>query len=411
MKQKDLHNPRHRFVILTVLGVSNTIGQLIALTMGILLPSITDDLGLSPTEQGWLGSSALIGNLVLAIPLTLVVSRFNASLATTITLTLGAFFVLVQGWAPIFLVLIIGRGLYGLSLVAREPARALLTAQWFPPREIVIANGLMNGTFGLAWSFAFLFTPFLLVMFDDNWRATLTLYAIVYFAVTIVWMVVGRERKTEEYQKWSRPRTGGSLRNALRYKELWYISAGLFGAEILWGSITTFWPTLMLQKYDISLTVSGTIHATSGIIEALGGIFVAFYVAKRDVQKEILSGSGVVLVATSIGMVLTGSIPLQIILNMVHGLGWAFFPIILSMPFGLKGIKPREIAVAVVFLELNYWGGAALGPVLAGFLQELTNDLTTALIVTSACGVSLILGGLMLPRQKGQGGVATPTTA
>ena len=85
---------------------------------------------------------------------------------------------------------------------------------------------------------------------------------------------------------------------------------------------------------------------------------------------------------------------------MFHGFGWAFFPIILSMPFGLKGIKPREIAVAVVFLELNYWAGAAIGPVLAGFLQEMTHSLTTALIVTSMFGISLPLAALKLPKQR-----------
>ena len=42
------------------------------------------------------------------------------------------------------------------------------------------------------------------------------------------------------------------------------------------------------------------------------------------------------------------------------------------------------------------WGGGALGPLLAGFVQEATNDLRLALIITSIGGLALTATGLML---------------
>ena len=40
-------------------------------TLGILLPAISADLDLSPSQQGLLGSASFWGNIALAIPLSL----------------------------------------------------------------------------------------------------------------------------------------------------------------------------------------------------------------------------------------------------------------------------------------------------------------------------------------------------
>ena len=60
-----------------------------ALVLGVLLPAMAEDLGLSPLEQGWLGSSAIIGSLIFSIPFGLWMSRFRPMLLTAITLFLG----------------------------------------------------------------------------------------------------------------------------------------------------------------------------------------------------------------------------------------------------------------------------------------------------------------------------------
>ena len=84
---------------------------------------------------------------------------------------------------------------------------------------------------------------------------------------------------------------------------------------------------------------------------------------------------------------------------MANGVSWAFFPVVMTIPFELAGIKPREIAVAIGFLETAIWAGAVIGPVLAGSLQEATGDLRLALMVTSITAISLTGGALFLPRR------------
>ncbi|MEE9198376.1 MAG: MFS transporter [Dehalococcoidia bacterium] len=388
----------YRFVILGFLGLANIFNSVIALSLGILLPSISDDLGLSPSEQGWLGSSALLGNLVLALPASAWLSRFNSKMVLEVTLFLGAVFVFAQGWAPAFVALILGRLAFGLVMVARTPARAILTAQWFPPREIVVVNGIVNSTYGLAAVIGLVLTPFLLLWLDNSWRATLTVYGIIFLVIAIAWVFMGKERNIEGPRRSARLAEGSPLRSLLRYRELWYISIGMFGTTIMWSGLAVFWPTLMLDTYDIPLTISGSVLSLAAVAEAIGSILLAIYlmrVVKRDMRKFLVAGLGTLLVASAVGLVLTGSIPLLVFLAIFHGIGFSFVPIIWTVPFELPGIKPREIAVASGLIEMALRGGGVVGPILAGFLHEATGDLSLALVVTSLCGLSIVAVALM----------------
>ena len=139
-----------RWVVLTHLGLANGTVVLFVLSLGVMLPSISKDLGLSPTMQGLLGSSALFGNLVLALPLSIVLSRYSGRIVLLGALVAMSVFGVGQAWAPVFAILLISRWLFGQAAAAMHPARTLLINQWFPRREIIFANGLFNGTYGIA---------------------------------------------------------------------------------------------------------------------------------------------------------------------------------------------------------------------------------------------------------------------
>ena len=64
----------------TVIGTLTAVHAIdisVMLLLGILLPDIAEDLDLSPSQQGWLGSAATISLLFLAIPTNLWISRYR----------------------------------------------------------------------------------------------------------------------------------------------------------------------------------------------------------------------------------------------------------------------------------------------------------------------------------------------
>ena len=96
-----------RWVVLTHLGLANGTVVLFVLSLGVMLPSISKDLGLSPTMQGLLGSSALFGNLVLALPLSIVLSRYSGRIVLLGALVAMSVFGVGQAWAPMFAILLV----------------------------------------------------------------------------------------------------------------------------------------------------------------------------------------------------------------------------------------------------------------------------------------------------------------
>ncbi len=105
-----------------------------------------------------------------------------------------------------------------------------------------------------------------------------------------------------------------------------------------------------------------------------------------------------------LGMLLTGSIPALMILSIFNGLAWAFFPILITVPFQLPGIQPRQMAVALSFTIMMTSVGTSLGPLITGFLQEATGDLKLSLFLISFASLSLCVAGFTLRF----GGVGAP---
>ena len=373
-------------------------GFVILESLGFLLPSIRDEFGLSPLQAGFLGSAPRIGNILFSIPAGWLLSRFRPKPLTSICLVIAAGLVFFQGWAPVFVVLVLGRFAYGVVSIAREPARVLLIRQWVQTREIVLVNALSNLMFGIV-ALGFVLTPLILKLVDDSWRNTYFIFGGVSLVLAMLWQIVGRERRTPEYEAEIQSQGLNPLKIILRYRELWFLGFGMFGVGINFSASGTFWPTYMLEEYGMSLSKTATLFALGGGVSSVAGVGMGLLVRKIGRKRQILAITGILLAVSSAGLLLTGSYPLLVLIELANALGWTFFPITMTIPFELEGIKAREVAVAVTFQQTMVWLGAFLGPILAGALQQATGELKTALLVTSFATVFMTIGAFFLPRR------------
>ena len=403
--------PSYRWVVMGIWLTASVAGFMIMSTIGILLPAISAELGLSPFQQGMLGSSAYWGNLVLAIPIGWWASRFSPRILTSVTLALGTLFLLAQSLSPGFALLLLGRVAFGVSVIARQPARALLTQQWFPPRQVVLVNSISNAMFGLVVGGGIAASPFILVALSDDWRATLLWFVGLFGVLTILWLVFGRERVTAEYRQRLGSQDVNVLKGALRYRDLWIGGLGFVGATMAWSAFLSFYPTLMLDTYQMSLIWSGGILAVGIFMGGVCGLGFGWLVMVSDQGRTILLGTGAVMAVTFAAMALTGSLPVLLALTIVNGIAWGFWPVLYSVPFNLPGIRPREIAVSLAFIQMSSSAGIALGPLVAGIIQELTGNLRLSLIVVSFASLSLCGAGLIMKHGLSNRTAAMPEPA
>ena len=377
-----------------LLGVSSFMVQL---ALGLLLPAISDDLGLSPSQQGILSSAAFWANLVVAIPLGWWASRFGPRALTTVVVTVASACIFVQAWAPAFIVLIIARLIFGLTIVVREPARALLTLQWFPRREIVMVSSISNLLFGLVVGGGLAATPFILEAVDNDWRSVFRVFGIYFAALTVLWIFLGREGPNRDRERRS-PGLGdlALVKTALSHRDLWVAGLGFVGYMTSYSAFLSFFPTLTEEAYGISLRDSGMILAVGIAVGGMAGVGFGYLALDFDRGKAILRFMGVIVAGTFVGMTLTGSWTALLVLSFFNGIGSGFFPILYTVPFLLPGIRPREVAVAAAVLTMMMSAGGVLGPLLAGFIEEGTGSLRTGLIVCGLASISLTISGLAM---------------
>lgn len=394
--QPALSYSRYRWTVMVVWLFSSVSSFMVLNTLGILLPAISADLDLSPSQQGLLGSASHWGNIALAIPLSWATSRLSPKWLTAATLLMATGCLFLQSWAPVFIVLLAGRLLFGISNIAQMPARVLLTRQWFPPREVIYLNGLSNVLFGLVVGGGLVLAPVILDLTNGDWRATLRIFGLYFAGVTLLWTLVGRERTNLADQDVVAEKGLDVVKGALGHRDLWIGGLGFAGATMSFGAFLAFYPTLMLEEFDISLRLSGVILALGVVVGGIGGIGIAWAASTHGREGNYLQVLGILMICTNLGMVLTGSVPALFVLSFFNGVAWAFFPILVTIPFHLPGIRPRELAVAFAFTMMMTSVGTSLGPLFTGYLQEGLDDLKMALFLISFTSISLILAGSTL---------------
>ena len=392
----------YRWVVLSTFILTHSAALIGAVVLGILLPSITEDLGLSPSEQGWLGSSAFIGNLALSLPFGWWLSRYSAKWTITVSLALGALCLFIQGWAPFFILLLLGRLFFGLTALARDPAKALLFRQWLDQREIPLVNGLLNAAFGVMLTIGFVATPLVLNLFDGDWRKPFYAYAALNGVFALVWVMVGRENITGDYKKSVTSQESTPIRSLLRYREPWLVGLGMVGYSMAQMAQFTFWPTFMRDEFGMSLVTSGWLIGVLGLVVASGGFIVVPLLSRRAGNRVPLLIIGVTLCVTFLGTLETDSIPILVAVLIINGLGrGAFWTIYNTIPFELPESRPREVALAQGLMQTMFWGGGVLGPLLVGFIHQATGDLKLAMVVIFIFPIAMTLASL-LPSGQGK---------
>ncbi len=388
--------PGYRWVVICIYLIASVSAQMVINTLGILLPAITASLALSPGQQGILGSAPFWSTIALAIPIGWAGSRVSPKLLTAATLAGCALCLFMQSWAPVFAILLLGRMLFGIGTIAQQPARAMLTRQWFLPREVVLVNGLSNVFFGLVVGGGLALSPVLLILLGDDWRGTLRVFGFYYVGMMVLWSLLGRDRAAGNSSAGESQPLIPLLRSALNHRDLWICGGGFAGATMAFSAYLAFYPTLMLEEYNVSLRVSGLALALDVVLGGIGGLAIGYYAAAWQKEGRFLQALGILMVGSFLGMILSGSVAMIYTMSIINGIAWTFFPILITVPFNLRGIQPRQLAVAFSFTMMLISAGQALGPLFIGFLEEATGNLKLAMFIASFTPLSLVIAGTAL---------------
>ncbi len=374
----------------------NLLIPLAAVSLGIMLPPMTEELGISPIEAGLLGASWFLGSALVSLPASIWLSRFSPKWVTFYSTFLAGVLLLVQGWAPSFGVLLFARFIFVIVVVCRVQAEVLLVHQWFTQARVAVVMSLTIGIMSIGQLAAVGLIPVLMDMFS-GWRNVYMGLGAGLLVGAALWMVVGRERVTPTAPETERARGASPLRVLRRYRFLWVLAAAPSGAALAWGSLMTFWPTLALDNLGLSLKGVGALM----MLFPAGGIAASFLAGPlSDLagrRKPFLWVPGLLLPPIYIALYTTEIAVVAGILLLVAG--WnamIWVPIIRTIPFDLH-LSPRETAVATGLGMTVLPIVGAMGPPLVGAIQEATGSLQLGLLSIVGFPLTLVVGGLLIP--------------
>ena len=390
-----------RLLVIGSLTSGHAISFSTIITIGLLLPYIASDLDLSPLEQGVLGASATLAVLFLNIPTAWIASRYRPWRVASLGLMIVAGFTLLQGWAPGFVLLLLGRFGMSIAFAQTEAATALLVQQWSTRRQVAPTNGMMISGGDIVIGIALLMTPFLLDWLD-GWRNVMYMWAGLSFLAAASWMVLGGERQTPDYVERFRSQQGNPLASIVKYKELWILGVGMAGGLAMESAYTIFWPTFAQQEMSVDPKIVGLGMGLYMFAAAPAELLVVSLRFLQNRQLTVMAVTGVVTMGTHMALLFTGSETLIVLINIFRGFSICYFPVIVTMVYQLPGIRPREVAIGLAFIYTVMNAGSAIGPLIVGGIVQVTGDLQMALFVTTLLPLSLVLSALLLKPRIGR---------
>ncbi len=368
--------------------------RLSSFVLGIFLPFITADLGLTPLQAGLLQGVWWITAALAVLPFGIWLSRFRPIPMNLVSLLLVTPFLFAQGLAFNFLSLFMARFFAALFHMIGLAARPMLFQQWAARRQYTLINAVGLSQHSLLLAIA-ISTGALLITALGSWRLAYFVQGAFLLAQVLAWVIVARESRAPTHELGQALHTTSQTPlSALRaYPQGWLIGLVMFSLSATWTAIVTFLPTLMAEERDIPLSLGGPLlgFLYYGLIP---GALLGSYINRRATNRRLLLTTPALLnVVLALGITLThGIVPLAALIAGM-GLVWIAVPALEMLPFEFEDIAPREVAaMSALVVTLSALGFAA-GPMITGAVAQLTGSLQTGLLAMSlASGVGVVAG-------------------
>jgi MFS transporter, ACS family, glucarate transporter len=405
-----------RYWIIATLFVLTTINYASRATLSIAGAPLSQELGVSPTEMGYLFSAFGWSYVIAQIPGGALLDRYGSKTVYLWSIVLWSLFTAAQagvgytGLIPVIGGLFVLRFLLGLAEAPSFPGNARIVANWFPNSERGTATAIFNSAqyFSLV-----VFGPLMGWLTESfGWRSVFLVMGALGLAAALLFAVVidtPARHKHLRKAEFDYLQAGGALvhldtadaaksRQAVSWETLIQlltnrmllgIYLGQYCITALTYFYTTWFPIYLVKARGLSLLQAGLAAAGPALCGWVGGILGGLcsdLLLKRDASLTLARK-----VPIALGLVISGTILLcnftrseTLVLTFmsiaffgkgIASLGWAV----------LSDVAPREVTglAGSIFNTFGNVSGIAT-PIIIGYLVAATDSFNAALIFVFA---------------------------
>jgi MFS family permease len=383
-------------------------------TLAIANPLIRADLGLSIAQMGMLLSAFLWAYAWCQLPLGFLIDRVGPRRILGWGIALWSVAQGVTGLVGGFWPFAALRGLLGLGEAPMFPSAVSLIRGWWPATQRGLPTGLMNVPTGLAAAIA---PPLLTaLMLWTSWRGMFAAMGVAGLVVAAAWFWIVRDAREAPLdageRAWLTQGEEGPAHAQVTARE-WF---GLFRFRVVWGMILgTFCATFVLWLYNawlpgylemqhhLDIRTTGFV-ASIPYVFAIAGAILGGWSADRLMAAgfSAMNSRKVPIIVALIGMA-----AFTFLAALAPNVQWAVAAISGALFFS-GSLGPLGFALAAVAVPPHCTGsmgaiqnfgnyiGAAMAPVVTGFIVQGTGSFVPALMTAAGLAVLGTLSYLVI---------------
>ena len=388
-KDESIAEP-YRWVILCLAWLGYFSAGMVASALPPLVTQITIDLGLSGTQMGVILGIGTLMVVPLAVPFGLLFDRINIKWATFAGLLFIALSAFLRTFAISFESLVLFVAIFGIGNTLIVIGLAKIIALWFAGNERATASGIYVTGFAIGSGIVLIITNSLLVPLLGTWQNAFMFYGLLGFLFAALWLIFCKEIARTQVEEPFFGALRESTSTLVKEKYIWLIGCIAFLLSITSFAFSGWLPTLLETK-GMTPAVAGVIASIPPWIGILGSITIP-RIGKPGSRRLILlilfliQGLWVYLVIWTFG------VPLIVVLTL-YGFSYAgVWPLLLVILMDFPTIGAKYMGTATGLLATFGASGGFIGPLMVGYLVELTGALTLGFIF-----LTLILVVTMIP--------------
>ncbi|MEW9551415.1 CynX/NimT family MFS transporter [Nonomuraea sp. NPDC050783] len=353
-----------------------------------LLDEIMNDVRLSPA-----GGGAITTVMVLCLgvfgPLAPLLARRvgldRTLLAGLLVIACGVALRGLDG-AP---VLYLGSALAATAIAVMNVCMPGIVKQHFPSRINLMTGVYVAAVAGGAAAASAAVVPVEHVT-GFGWRGVTGLLAVPALLAALLWLpqALGRQDVPR-----NGPRPFGTV---LRTRVTWYITA-LMGLQSLTFYVVLAWlPTIFLER-GVPADQAGYLLSLTNLVQVAASLAVPVLAGRRASQVPYVVGAGLLTALGYLGVLLAPTtVPWvwMVVLGVGQGASFALVLLIIA----LRPADPATVTALSAVAQSAGYVIAALGPLLFGFLRELSGGWSVPLVVGLGVLALQILAGWLAGR-------------
>jgi ACS family hexuronate transporter-like MFS transporter len=313
-----------RWWIIGLIGLATIINYIDRSAINIMWPYIHKEFGIAvadnKTALAFITTFFMVAYAIGQTATGKMMDAIGTKLGMIVSITAWSISIALHALARSLTSFSIFRFLLGFSEAGNWPGATKSNAEWFPPRERAIAQGIFGAGASLGSVIA---APFIAAIYlAFGWRVTFAGIALLGVLWIIPWIVINRSTPdkhpwiTEEEKKYILDRdskiksTVGepvySWKQLLMFKKTWGILLARFFVDPVWWLFVTWLPTFLKEQFQFDIKQVGSFAWLPYLLAAIGGLAGGYYSSWRirkgsdaaKARKEAITiGSSIMLVA------------------------------------------------------------------------------------------------------------------